>query len=246
LCSIGKFADNFFFSMSAPIVFDLGNSLVKVHDTLDASCCKMKLEDFITFIEERPKRIFIGLASGDVSDLERFGKQVELIQHNSLKALDTAYSSMDTLGMDRWALCTDQFLQGNTSFLLVSLGTCVTYNVVINGTFLGGAISPGWLLRYEAMNSQTTSLPIASYDPHTNLLGDNTIACLHSGVDIGIQKEIHGMIAGYKEEFGIDRVFICGGDAQRLSNPLKNYIFAPVNYELHAIHRLYRYYVDQA
>lgn len=232
--------------MSAPIVFDLGNSLVKVHDTVDASYHKMKLEEFITFIEERPKRIFFGLASGDVSDLERFGKQVQLIQHHSLKALDTAYSSMETLGMDRWALCTDQFLEGYSSFLLVSLGTCVTYNLVVNGTFLGGAISPGWILRYKAMNCHTSSLPKASYDPHTNLLGDNTMTSLRSGVDLGIQKEIHGMIEGYKEEFGIDRVFICGGDAQRLSNPLKNYIFAPVNYELHAIHRLYLYYVDQA
>ena len=246
MCSIGKFAVNYFFSMNAPIVFDLGNSLVKVYDTEDASYRKMKLEAFITFIEERPKRTFFGLASGDVSGLERFDKQVHLIRHNSFKALATAYDSMETLGMDRWALCTDQFLEGNSTFLLVSLGTCITYNVVVNGTFLGGAISPGWLLRYEAMNSYTASLPKATYDPHSNLLGQDTMTSLRSGVDIGIQKEIHGMIDGYKEEFGIDRIFICGGDAQRLSNPLKNYIFAPVNYELHAIHRLYRYYVDQA
>ena len=84
--------------------------------------------------------------TGDVSDLERFDKQVQLIRHNSLKAL-AAYDSMETLGMDRWALCTDQFLEGNSLFIGI-LGTCITYNVVVNGTFLGGAISPGWLLRY--------------------------------------------------------------------------------------------------
>jgi hypothetical protein len=29
-----------------------------------------------------------------------------------------------------------------------------------------------------------------------------------------------------------------------LPKPLKNYIFAPVNYELHAIRRLYDYYAE--
>lgn len=231
--------------MSTPIVFDLGNSLVKVLDTKDSSHYKMRPDEFIAFIEERPKRDFFGLASGDSDALLGFGKQVQLIQSDAFTFLATAYSSMDTLGMDRWALCTDQFLEGNSNFLLVSLGTCVTYNVVVNGTFLGGAISPGWLMRYEAMNNRTKNLPKASYNAKTKLLGQNTMASLRSGVDVGIQKEIRGMIEGYKEEFGVDRVFICGGDAHRLSNPLKNYIFAPVNYELHAIHRLHRYYVNQ-
>ena len=73
-------------------------------------------------------------------------------------------------GMDRWALCNAHFLEGYQSFLLVTMGTCITYNVVCDGVFLGGAISPGWEMRYEAMNKMTAALPRVQFSETSGLL----------------------------------------------------------------------------
>jgi type III pantothenate kinase len=151
---------------------------------------------------------------------------------------------METLGTDRWALCNAYFLEKEEDFLLVTMGTCITYNVVKDGVFLGGAISPGWDMRYAAMNMMTAGLPLANYTSDTILLGTSTISSLNAGVDVAIQKELEAMIEDYSSSFQLNHVLICGGHSGRLSNPLKNYIFAPVNYELHALRRLYEYYAD--
>ena len=62
------------------------------------------------------------------------------------------------------------------------------------------------------------------------------------GVDVAIQLEIAAMTETYSNRFGLKKVFICGGHSNRLSNHAKNYIFAPVNYELHALRRLHDYF----
>ncbi len=49
------------------------------------------------------------------------------------------------------------------------------------------------------------------------------------------------MAEQYTATFDLDEVFICGGDAPRLSKHSKKYIVAPSNYELHALKRLHEY-----
>ena len=88
---------------------------------------------------------------------------------------------MLTLGMDRWGLCNSYFLEGNDSFFAPYMGTCITYNIVKEGVFLGGAISPGWEMRFESMHSMTANLPKA-HNRDSELLGSTTLGSLSSGV----------------------------------------------------------------
>ena len=90
----------------------------------------------------------------------------------------------------------------------------------------------------------TANLPRGVYKKKSELLGTSTNGSLNAGVDFAIQMELAAMIAAYSNEFGLKKVIICGGHSNRLSNHLKNYIFAPVNYELHALRRLHDYFVE--
>ena len=143
--------------------------------------------------------------------------------------------------MDRLAMAASAYLEHKEDVLVVTMGTCITYNIVKNGAFIGGAISPGWAMRYRAMHEFTAGLPLAHYQETTPLVGTDTDESLRAGVDIAIAQEVDGMIRRYCKVNVIKSVVLCGGDAKRLSKPLKNYIFAPVNYELHALKRLHEY-----
>jgi|SaaInl1SG_22_DNA_1037389.scaffolds.fasta_scaffold02811_8 type III pantothenate kinase len=230
--------------MAHPLLFDVGNTEVKVLDTSNQESFRFNREEFRAFLEERPERMLFGYASGDKLIFEGLKNVIRFVSTLDKAPLKSSYASMDTLGTDRWALCNAYFLEGVESFLLVTMGTCITYNVVKNGEFLGGAISPGWDMRYAAMNMLTAGLPMSKYSPEAGLLGTSTMGSLSAGVDVAIQKELEAMIADYSSSFQLNHVLICGGHSGRLSNPLKNYIFAPVNYELHALGRLYEYYAE--
>jgi type III pantothenate kinase len=230
--------------MEHPLLFDLGNTHAKVLDTRSQEIYRFSKEDFRAFLQEHRERMLFGYASGSKSVFEGLKNRILYVSTFDRAPLESRYESMETLGTDRWALCNAYFLEKEEDFLLVTMGTCITYNVVKDGVFLGGAISPGWDMRYAAMNMMTAGLPLANYTSDTILLGTSTISSLNAGVDVAIQKELEAMIEDYSSSFQLNHVLICGGHSGRLSNPLKNYIFAPVNYELHALRRLYEYYAE--
>ena len=213
-------------------------------DTSNQGLHRFSKDEFRAYLEEHPDRSLFGYASGDKLIFMGLKNSIRFISTADIAPLKSSYESMNTLGTDRWALCNAYFLEGQTSFLLVTMGTCVTYNVVKEGVFLGGAISPGWDMRYAAMNMMTAGLPLEMYASEASLLGTSTMGSLNAGVDVAIVKEIEAMIADYSSSFQLNNVLICGGHSGRLPNPLKNYIFAPVNYELHALGRLYEYYAE--
>lgn len=61
-------------------------------------------------------------------------------------------------------------------------------------------------------------------------IGNTTENAIHSGVYFGIISEIEGQIALYQKKYGDLTVILVGGDAERLSKPLKNSIFAHSNF----------------
>ena len=160
--------------------------------------------------------------------------------------LKVAYETPETLGPDRLLLASAAYLEYQTDLLVVTMGTCITYNVVVGGAFLGGAISPGWDMRYRAMNEFTAALPRERQQDGTALLGIDTSGSLRAGVDIALPLVVQGMVEAYRQKFDLQSVLFCGGDAEALAKHVKKYIFAPLNYELYALQRLDEYFQHQA
>ncbi len=144
----------------------------------------------------------------------------------------TLYEPSSKLGSDRIALlaaCSIQY--PNQNILVIDLGSCITYDILDRkGLHHGGAISPGYYMRYKAMHNFSSRLPTLEPKNNFPLLGTTTQSAMHVGVSQGIKAEIIELITKYEEKFDSLMVILTGGDAERLPKPLKNSIFAHSNF----------------
>jgi len=144
--------------------------------------------------------------------------------------IKNAYNSPQTLGKDRLAIAVGAHaLFPKEHVLVISCGTCITYNYIENSTFLGGAISPGVYQRLYVLNNQTAHLPFLEATANPSILGKDTQASILSGVMNGMAHEISGMIASYKEKHLLNKVIFTGGDAFYFEDLVKNATFVEPN-----------------
>ena len=143
----------------------------------------------------------------------------------------TPVGKPETIGADRLALVAAAVdLYPNQHNLIISLGTCITYNFVnIAHEFIGGSISPGMQMRFKAMHEQTALLPLIDPSNDFTLVGYDTKTNLLSGVILGMAAEIDGIIAAYEEKYGNFNVLLTGGDISYFVPHIKKRIFADQN-----------------
>lgn len=134
----------------------------------------------------------------------------------------------EALGSDRLALAVGAHIQNpDKNNLVISLGTCITYNFVQkNKAFRGGAISPGLQMRLTAMHEFTNRLPRVDVEGELLLLGYDTETCMRSGAVFGMAGEIDGMINEFSAQYPDFNAILTGGDAPFFGSKLKSKIFA--------------------
>lgn len=104
------------------------------------------------------------------------------------------YTSAQTLGSDRKMLV----MGANKCFpgvnrLVVGMGSCITYDLIdAAGHHLGGDISPGLHMRWQAMHQFTARLPLVAMPAEWPTLGTDTPTALQAGVLQGVLAEIQG------------------------------------------------------
>ena len=157
---------------------------------------------------------------------------VELIYFNSgmTKGIINHYLTPETLGLDRLAAVVGaNYLYPGKNSLIIGGGTAITYDWVDKGgNYFGGSISPGLNMRYKALNSYTSGLPLISADEtFSGNYGDSTGAAIRSGVQNGIKYELTGFIESYKKDGQELNIILSGGDSIFFDTLLKNSIFAP-------------------
>ncbi|WP_200975371.1 type III pantothenate kinase [Echinicola sp. 20G] len=164
--------------------------------------------------------------------------------------VENHYETPHTLGLDRLAAAIGAYsLAEKGPVLSVDLGTCITFDFIDSADrYLGGAISPGMQMRFQAMNRQTAKLPLIEMvmgDEPPGFIGKNTVEGMKSGVYYGIQKEIEGTISQYQHQHQGLKVFICGGDAKFFESLTKDHIFVIPNLVLHGLNRILIYNVNK-
>jgi type III pantothenate kinase len=141
------------------------------------------------------------------------------------------YETPLTLGRDRLAAAVaGSHLYPGRNVLVVTAGTCTTYDIVTAGKeYLGGAIAPGLGMRFRALNTFTDHLPLIEKSDEAPLTGRSTRGSVLSGVQQGALAEMDGMIDRYREEHEDLTIILSGGDANYFDKKLKNNIFAVPN-----------------
>lgn len=171
---------------------------------------------------------------------------VHFFTHEDIFPFKNKYATPKTLGIDRMILAAGATLQfPKQNRLVIDAGTCITYDFIDEyDNYLGGAISPGIRLRYEALHNFTARLPLLTLEEPDTYIGNSTAQAIHSGVINGFVYEIDGFIDEYRKEFSNFIIILTGGDADFLAKRLKNTIFANSNFLLESLNQTFQYKID--
>jgi type III pantothenate kinase len=146
------------------------------------------------------------------------------------------------LGIDR--ICNATAISKHESTgakLSIDIGTCIKFDFLNkHNQYIGGSISPGLNMRFRSLNQFTANLPLVPINLNPKLIGKNTFESIQSGVQLGMQAEIMGMITQYETQYPDLTIFMTGGDLQNFDFPQKNNIFADDNLTLKGISEIYK------
>jgi type III pantothenate kinase len=169
-----------------------------------------------------------------------------ILRHTLPLPITNHYATPATLGVDRLAgACGARQMFPGSNCLVIDAGTCITYDFLdAGGSYLGGGISPGLHMRFQAVHTFTKKLPLVQAVDNINLIGNSTEQCIQSGVIHGVLEEVQGIIRQYREKFEDLKVILCGGDTHFFENQLKASIFAVPELVLSGLNSILIYNVN--
>ncbi len=246
-------ANVYFWIMNLAV--DIGNSAVKLglfegDQLIDAGLDAGGLEGLEQFLGGRvPRRVIVCSVrkdSGLYVDMLRAKFGELLVYPGSLRLpVKNAYRTPETLGADRIppVIGAMNLLPGHSgadpsaygrrgnAILVVDAGTCIKFNFLNEAAeFLGGSIAPGLEMRFKALHTFTSALPLTGADQNFDkMLGQDTRESILAGVQAGAVAEVEGMIVRYREVYQGLEVLLTGGDGLFFGKRLKNRIFVDPN-----------------
>jgi type III pantothenate kinase len=242
-------------SQNMILTVDVGNTRIKAAvfegDTNLESFVfdKIELEKKIKKILEKFETITY-LVVSSVGDVEKQSflafedaVKVHFVSHEDIFPFINNYGTPKTLGIDRMVLAAGAtLLYPNQNRLVIDAGTCITYDFIDeNNVYQGGAIAPGFRLRYESLHQFTAKLPLLTLESPESYVGKSTSESIHSGVVNGLVYEIDGFIDEYKADGSKIIIILTGGDTVFLAKRLKNTIFANSNFLLESLNQTFQY-----
>jgi type III pantothenate kinase len=217
-------------------VIDAGNSHVKIAWFKDSTLVETHIfqgftQQIISHLEENNARhILISSVIEIPADFFTPLKETTIIylDHNTPLPIHNRYQSPQTLGYDRLANAVGAVtLFPNQNSLIIDCGTCLKFDFInLHHQYMGGAISPGFSMRFKAMHDYTHKLPFIESQRTENLVGTTTKESMVSGAFNGMLAEIRGIAEQYRFEFNNVNAILTGGDHRYFADALKNNIFA--------------------
>jgi len=228
-------------------VIDAGNTRLKLavfeNDTLQNVHYFDNKTSLLNFLNKNGKIIVSSVIdSSFLIDLKQFATQIFEIDSKTKLPFIMKYKTPDTLGIDRICnIAAINAFKSTGNRLCIDIGTCIKFDFIDDEqNYLGGSISPGLRLRYKALNTFTSKLPLIEPIEQVDIIGNTTTSAIQSGVQNGIEAEIKGVIERYQQKYNDLTIFITGGDAHYFDIEEKNNIFADENLTLKGIFELYK------
>jgi type III pantothenate kinase len=236
------------------LVVDIGNTLIKVavveRDEVVYMQQAESIEevDLVTLCERFPslRRAIVAstaFPTADVAVLLR-DKGFDVLEMTSLTPvpIGNTYQSPETLGVDRLAAAVAAVeVMGCRDCLVVDFGTAITIDLVEDGIYRGGNISPGVRTRFRALHDYTGRLPECVPTDEKLEYGSTTSQAIEQGVMQGITYEIESYISHFSAQNVKISLIFTGGDAKYFVKRIKNAIFANCELVICGLNRILEY-----
>lgn len=213
---------------------------------------KHKIVDSLTLKNVQQFILLNKVSSAILSSVQNIGKEffkvinefsVIVLSENTPLPIKNNYATASSLGKDRLAAAVGaSVLYPEKDVLVFDAGTCLTIDFINSDKeYVGGRISPGIEMRYNALHTFTDKLPLIKSEKNALAIGNDTKTSIISGVQQGILAEVKTIISEYKSK-NTDTVFVfTGGDSFYFEKELKNSIFANPNLVLIGLNEILDY-----
>ena len=236
--------------MQTTLCFDFGNTRLKVA-VFENELFKEEVilpDDEITTFENllakyQPQKAILASVIDHNPDIEVLLAEKTMfhkLSHLTRANFTTPVGKPESIGADRLALsaaAVHYFPRKNN--LVIGMGSCITYNFINQyHQFIGGSISPGMEMRFRALETFTSKLPLVQAEWNYPLIGYDTKTNMQSGVIAGISFEMVGFIESYAGKYNNFNVVLTGGDTPYFARQLKYRIFADSNFLFKGLYAL--------
>ena len=241
------------------LVIDAGNTRVKAAIFIDNKISEIFystknpfdfFKNFDYLVENKIKNIILSSVINHSIELIKLLKKhsncfIDLNENTPLP-IQNKYKTPKTLGKDRLANgIAGHFYHPKQNTLIIDAGTCIKFDFINDkNDFIGGAISPGFRMRFKALHTFTGKLPLIDEVKDNFNFGTDTESSLISGVYNGMIKEIEGVINQYNQQYKQLNILFTGGDAHYFVKYLKNSIFADAFLTIKGLNALLNYNVQ--
>ncbi len=235
------------------IVLDIGNTVGKmalfVGDTIENVWYG---EDILSLLAQIPQDVQVHrgifssvriLSPQDREALRDCGIDMLELTSETPLPIEVSYETPKTLGADRIAAAVGAHGEKpGVPLLVIDAGTAITYEyVTADGRYLGGNISPGVRLRFEALHAYTSRLPLVQKEGRELDFGVDTDTAIRAGVLRGVAFEIEGYIREVQKKHPNLFVFLTGGEHFSFESSVKKCIFADRFLVLKGLNRILYY-----
>ena len=117
------------------------------------------------------------------------------------------------VGADRIVNAVAAYQKHKRALIIIDFGTATIFDYVTPaGEYVGGAMAPGIEISMEALSERASKLPRVELVKPENIIGENTIKAMQSGIFYGYVSLVDGIVSRMKESVKTDPFVIATGD----------------------------------
>ena len=164
---------------------------------------------------------------------------LEIKEMDIKKIIKIKVKNYNQLGSDRISNAVGSLKYKNS--IIIDFGTATTFDIVKNGVYEGGVISPGINLSILNLNKSTALLPILNLKNEQKKYGKNTQEALNAGFLWGYEGLINNILNKISLKLKIDfKIILTGGYAKLFKRYIKKKTIIDQNITIKGIASIFK------